>query len=216
MHARRDCTQQRHLLQNNLTIMVPLFTVQIFSYSEDMFQQPTWTWDIFSRDRDPQRFLVELLALRSPPGKPLKGQPPRAVGFKLFPGEAGFCCVSPVVCPSLRAEVMHACILPELHYIAMHQASTSILHRQSQHFAALYAQFYGHSHTAHYCTVPQSTGRPGPQALCSGAVWPTHESRRLCSGVTMPWLRTPPSCAPTRSAKTILPHTFCLQMPCIR
>ncbi len=75
--------------------------VQIYSYADHLLRSPGWDWDVFSRDEDPQRFLVELLRLggdvsdgaAADGGQPAATQQrphrqPRAVGFKLFPGEA--------------------------------------------------------------------------------------------------------------------------------
>jgi hypothetical protein len=66
---------------------------QIYSFNEALFQtSPGWDWDVFLRDEDPQRFLVELLQLR-PHTEEEQGQAAagkgccKAVGFKLFPGE---------------------------------------------------------------------------------------------------------------------------------
>jgi hypothetical protein len=85
---------------------------QIFTYREDLLSPSAgWHWDVFSRDSDPQRFLVDLLTHTAPPAAPgggggggggedgggdgsgggatraaAKGRAVKAVGFKLFPG----------------------------------------------------------------------------------------------------------------------------------
>lgn len=61
--------------------------IKCFSYL-DIDRDPAWGWDIFSRDRDPQGFVADLMRYRPPPGSTdarLKSAEPRAVGFKLFP-----------------------------------------------------------------------------------------------------------------------------------
>ena len=60
--------------------------VRCFSYLE-IEQDPAWPWNIFSRDRDPEGFITDLMRYRPPPDSinKFKSLQPRAVGFKLFP-----------------------------------------------------------------------------------------------------------------------------------
>lgn len=54
---------------------------KIWTYqNEDVLADPTWTWDVFSREANPLAFLEDLYSR-----KPIKKKLYRAIGFKLFP-----------------------------------------------------------------------------------------------------------------------------------
>ena len=61
--------------------------VRCFSYLE-IESDPAWRWNVFSRDRDPEGFIMDLVRYRPEAGSVVgrfKSPRPRAVGLKLFP-----------------------------------------------------------------------------------------------------------------------------------